>query len=139
MTRFILDASVSLAWFIDGTVPELASRVRRSLEGGSRAVVPPLWRLEVANGFAMAERRRDLDPHFVDRCLDDLEGLMASVIDEAATLISLRHVHSVARSFGLSAYDATYLEIARREHLPLATLDRALSHAATKAGVPLVH
>jgi predicted nucleic acid-binding protein len=138
LKRFVLDASVSLAWFLDNPVPDLAIRVRRSLESGSHAVVPPLWRLEMANGFAVAERRRDLDASFADRCLDDIEGLMASVIDESAVAISLRHAHSVARTFRLSAYDAAYLETARREHLPLATLDKQLLAAATKAGIDTV-
>jgi predicted nucleic acid-binding protein len=62
---------------------------------------------------------------------------MASVIDESAAAISLRQAHSVARSFRLTAYDAAYLETARRDHLPLATLDRALGEAAAKAGIPL--
>ena len=138
MNQFILEASVSLAWFLDSPVPDLAIRVRRSLESGSRAIVPPLWFLEMANGFAIAERRGNLAVAFTDRCLRDVEGLMASVIDESTTAISLRQAHSVARSFKLSAYDAAYLETARREHLALATLDRALGDAATKAGVPLL-
>lgn len=137
MSQFVLDASVSLAWFLDSPVPDLAVRVRRSLETGSRALVPPLWCLEMANGFAIAERRGNLIVSFADRCLSDVEKLMASVIDESTTAVSFRQAHSVARSFRLSAYDAAYLETARREHLPLATLDRALGDAATKAGVPL--
>ena len=136
MKRFVLDASVSLAWFLDSPVPDLAIRARQSLENGSHATVPPLWRLEVANGFAVTERRGALTASFVDRCLHDIEGLMASVIDESATAISLRQALSVARTFRLSACDAVYLETARRELLPLATLDRALGEAATKAGIP---
>lgn len=137
MSQFVLDASVSLAWFLDSPVPNLAIRVRRSLESGSHAIVPPLWRLEMANGFAVAERRGTLSISVADRCLSDVERLMASVIDESATAISFRQAHTVARSFRLSAYDAAYLETARREHLPLATLDHALGDAAAKAGVPL--
>ena len=139
MKHFVLDASVSLAWFLDNPVPDLAIRVRRSLDGGSRAIVPSLWRLEMANGFAVAERRGDLALSFADRCLNDIEALMASVVDESAEVISFRQAHSVARQFRLTAYDAAYLETARREHLPLATLDRALGEAAKKAGVPIFH
>jgi predicted nucleic acid-binding protein len=137
LKHFVLDASVSLAWFLDNPVPDLAIRVRQSLDGGSRAVVPHLWHLEMANGFAVAERRGDLSTSFADRCLDNIEGLMASVVDESAEVISFRQVHSVARLFRLTAYDAAYLETARREHMPLATLDRALGEAAKKAGVQL--
>jgi len=35
----------------------------------------------------------------------------------------------------LTVYDACYLELARREGLPLATLDKSLRAAATKAGI----
>ena len=122
MAEFVLDASVSLAWFVGSPVPDLASRMRRSLEDGSSATVPPLWRLEIANGFAVSERRGALTASF-DRCLDDIEGLMASVIVESATAISLRQALSVARTFRLSAYDALYLETERRNfsHWPLWT------------------
>jgi len=43
---------------------------------------------------------------------------------------------NLARQHGLTEYDATYLELALREGLPLATLDSKLEAAATAAGVP---
>ncbi|MGA8431827.1 MAG: type II toxin-antitoxin system VapC family toxin [Candidatus Sulfotelmatobacter sp.] len=107
------------------------------MASGSFAVVPALWRLEMANGFATAERRGDLTASHGDRCLDELEGLMVSVIESSTLEASLRQSLSVARTLRLSAYDAVYLETARREHLPIATLDRALGQAATKSGIPL--
>jgi predicted nucleic acid-binding protein len=139
LKRFVLDASVSLAWFLDDPVPGLAQRLRRSLENGSRALVPLLWHLEMANGFAIGQRRGILSESRFDRCLDDVEGLMASVIENSAATISLRQALSVAHGFGLTAYDAAYLETARREHLPLATLNRQLKAAASKAGVVILH
>jgi predicted nucleic acid-binding protein len=138
LKRFVLDASVSLAWFVDDPIPDLAVKVRRGLENGSSAMVPTLWHLEMANGFALAERRGAMTPAIADRCLDDVERLLASVIDSSTVAVSARQAHSVARAFGLTAYDAVYLETARRERLPLATLDRTLGRAAAQAGVPLV-
>jgi predicted nucleic acid-binding protein len=38
--------------------------------------------------------------------------------------------------FGLSSYDATYLELAMRRSLPLAAKDGRLSDAARAAGLP---
>lgn len=137
MNRFVLDASVALAWFLDNPVADLAVQVRASLENGSHALVPALWHSEIANGFVIAERRGALTASFTDRCLDDIERLMSSVIETSASVISLRQAFASGRSFRLSAYDAIYLETARREHLPLATLDHALSVAAAKAGVAL--
>jgi predicted nucleic acid-binding protein len=138
LNRFVLDASVGLAWFLDNPVPDLAARLRRGLREGKLAVVPELWRLEVANGFATAERHRDLVPAFTDRCLANIEALMVSAIEQSTAEISLRQALSVARAFRLSAYDAVYLETARREGLPLATLDRQLATAAANAGVQIV-
>ena len=57
MTRFVLDASVALAWFVDHPVAAYAVRVRKSLARDAQAVVPGLWHLEMANGLAVAERR----------------------------------------------------------------------------------
>jgi predicted nucleic acid-binding protein len=138
LKRFVLDASVSLAWFVDDPVPDLAVKVRQNLASDSTAVVPSLWQLEMANGFIIAERRRAITPAFVDRCLKDIEDLLSSVIDITGMSLTLRQAHVLAQSFTLTAYGAVYLETARREHLPLASLDRALIEAAMKAGVPLV-
>ena len=138
MKRFVLDASVSLAWFVDDPIPDFAAHARRLLQTGSTAVVPLLWHLEMANGLVIAERRGALTRGLLDRGLDDVEGLTASVIESSSVMVSVRQAHASARTFGLTAYDAFYLEIARREHLPLATLDRALTRAAAHAGVPLL-
>jgi predicted nucleic acid-binding protein len=137
LSRFVLDVSIGLAWFLDDPVPDLATSVRQHLRDGSRALVPSLWVLEMANGFATVQRRGALAASFIDRCLNDIEVLLSSVIDHSASAISIRQAFSVANAFRLTAYDATYLEMARTEHLPLATLDRALGEAATRAGVSL--
>jgi predicted nucleic acid-binding protein len=42
----------------------------------------------------------------------------------------------VARTHALSSYDASYLELALRRRVPLATLDGRLKDAAKTAGVP---
>jgi predicted nucleic acid-binding protein len=137
LSRFVLDASVSLAWFLDRPVPELAVKVWQQLQQGARAIVPTLWTVEMANGFATAERRGALARLNLDRCLSDIEMLMGGAIEYAATAVSIRHTFGAASAFRLTAYDAVYLEMARAEHLPLATLDRDLIAAAAVAGVPL--
>jgi len=138
VSRFVLDTSVSLAWFLDRPVSRPAVQVWHSLQQGSRAVVPALWLLEMANGFATAERRGALTRSDIDRCLTDIDVLMASSVDYSTSVISLRQAFAGASGFRLTAYDAVYLETARAEHLPIATLDRALADAAQKAGVRLL-
>jgi predicted nucleic acid-binding protein len=137
LSGFVLDASVGLAWFLDKAVPPLASQAWRSLQRGDRAVVPLLWILEMANGFVTAERRGALSRSNIERCFSEIEILLTTSVDLADNPISIRQAFSTASAFGLTAYDATYLEMARREGLALATLDRDLISAAKKAGVTL--
>jgi predicted nucleic acid-binding protein len=137
VNRFVLDASVALAWFLDRPLPPLAARARQSLLSGGRAVVPALWHLEMANGFVVAERRGLLEAADVGACLEEIERLLMQAIESSSFMISLRQTFSTARIFHLSAYDAAYLDVAREEHLALATLDQSLREAAVRAGVEI--
>jgi len=134
--RFVLDASVALAWFLDDPVSAYAIELKHALRHG-RALIPPLWTLEVANALAVAERRGNLTADQVVRCLSIVEQLLIESVDTSAQVIPLRQVLTTARSFRLTAYDAIYLETARSEGIPLATLDKALRAAAPRAGVDL--
>ena len=139
MTRFVLDASVTLRWLLDQPVPAFAERVKGFILSGSRAVVPALWHLEIANALAIAERRRILTVAELEECLDEFQELVDHSVDTHLALISTRQVLNVARSFRITAYDGAYLHLAIREQLPLATLDDKLRGAASQAGVTLVH
>jgi len=135
---FVLDASVALRWFLDRAVPPYAARVRQLLLAGSRAVVPALWNLEMANALAVAERRSVLASDDVDRAAASIEQLVLQALDVDAAAVSVRNSLATARAFNLSSYDAVYLDLARREKLPLATLDDHLRAATTRAGVALL-
>lgn len=137
MIGFVLDASVALAWLLDRPVPAYATRVRQELLAGTRAVVPALWHLEVANGLAVAERRRILTATDADEALTVLNQLAGHFLETDSDLVPMSSAFAAARMHFLSAYDAVYLELARRLHLPLATLDLPLKAAATKAGIEL--
>jgi predicted nucleic acid-binding protein len=138
LKKFVLDASVSLAWFVDGPVPPFAERVRDLLLGGARCVVPALWHLEMANGLAVAGRRGILNRSDCEHCLTQLELLMNQVIESDSDSLSVRRAYVIARDNKISAYDAAYLEIALRLRLPLATLDKQLAAAAPGAGVAIL-
>lgn len=137
-SQFVLDASVVLAWVLDRPVPDYALELQKDLLNGKRGLVPALWHLEIANGLAMAERRRDLSASDVDAALEQIERVATSRLDTETSLVGLRDALASARALQLTAYDAVYLELARREGLPLATLDHRLRAAAGKAGVPLL-
>lgn len=138
MIGFVLDASVALRWFLDKPVPAYANRVKQFFLRGVRAVVPALWPLELSNSLAVAERRSILTSADVDQAVIDIEQLVAQAVDIDGDVISTRRSLATARAFQLSAYDAVYLDLARRQRLPLATLDDKLRAAAGRAGVQLL-
>lgn len=125
----VLDPSLALSWYFeDERIQATDDLLDQVAEVG--AIVPSLWRLEIANGFQMAIRRKRIDAAYRDNALAQLAVLPITVESDTndyawTTLLQL------ADRFNLTAYDAAYLELAQRRKLPLATLDRQL-HAACK-------
>ena len=105
---------------------------------GSRGVVPALWHLEMANAIVVAARRRLLSAADVDQALREIEQLIGLALDTDSTFVSVRHACGPARTLNLSAYDATYLNLAKAEGIPLATLDNQLRVAARQEGVQIL-
>jgi predicted nucleic acid-binding protein len=60
------------------------------------------------------------------------------VVDADTATQCLAGILDVARRYQLSSYDASYLELALRKQVPLATFDRELIRAARQAGVELL-
>lgn len=137
MTRFVLDASVALAWVVDSNPDPYAAQVRRRIQSGEQPVVPELWRLEIVNALAMVERRGTLSADAVDAGLQFFENFLATHAEVTAALLPMREDLRLARELHLTSYDAAYISLAQRDGLPLATLDKRLRTAAAKAGVKL--
>lgn len=133
---FVLDNSVTMRWFFgDGKPQELAyaAKVLDALKV-TNAIVPVTWGLEVANVIARAEAKSLVTEARSGAFLALLEDVDINV--DAATFVqALSGTLQLARRYKLSAYDASYLELALRRGLPLATLDEDLQKAAKKAGV----
>ena len=129
----MVDASVALAWCFPDEASEYADRVLVALKGQT-LVVPAVWGLEIANALLTGERRKRLKQPEILRFVALLEGL-SILQDGQAVSESVNNVLPLARDYGLSAYDAAYLELAIRHDVPLATLDRNLQKAAKRAGI----
>jgi predicted nucleic acid-binding protein len=99
------------------------------------AVVPPLWRVEVANGLQSAIRRSRISRRYRDESLADLRLLPIEIDSESDARVWTSTL-TLADRFGLSVYDACYLELAQRRGLPLATLDARLISAGAALGLP---
>jgi predicted nucleic acid-binding protein len=97
-------------------------------------VAPAVWPLEVANVLLVAERRRRITRAEAARFLELLGNLPVAVerTDEQNVLPVLL---GLGREHRLSSYDASYLHLAMRERLRLATRDAALRAAARAVGV----
>ena len=136
MSRFVLDASLTLAWCFEDEVSPLADSVLDSL-GVEGALAPAIWPLEVANALLVAERRKRMSRARMSGVLRIVKNLPVTV-DDARPDRAFEGLLDLARAHGLSVYDASYLELALREGLPLATLDDGLQRAARQTGVKLV-
>jgi predicted nucleic acid-binding protein len=136
VTGFVIDASVALAWCFDDEATA-ASRALLDRFGQERAEVPSLWHLELANALALSERRRRITAARVSEFIDLIDGLPI-VVDPETPARALGAVLALARREGLSAYDASYLELAMRRGVPLATKDGPLAQAAQRVGVSLL-
>jgi predicted nucleic acid-binding protein len=132
--RFVVDTSVVMAWCFKDEGTPYADRVLESLTAAS-ALVPPIWPLEVVNVLLAAERRKRLTEADSLRFITLLNQLPIRVELPSSTESLMIRILPMARKYGLSSYDASYLDLAMRNGLPLATLDKKLQAAATKAKV----
>lgn len=136
--NFVLDASVTMAWLLGDAKPadrNYAQSVLNALKNPDiRAGVPVTWALEVANVLARGESK-----HLISEAQSEafVEMLSSAPVqpDPATFTTALSATLQLARRYRLSSYDASYLELALRNALPLATLDADLNKAARKAGV----
>jgi predicted nucleic acid-binding protein len=132
----VLDSSVTLArlWNDETTDP-----VRHVFElvVDTGAWVPSLWKLEVANALELDIRRGRHISEFRDGALADL-ALLPIRIDSETDRQAWGATLGLAEKHRLTLYDAAYLELAVRRHLPLATLDRRLRTAAENEKIRLL-
>jgi predicted nucleic acid-binding protein len=132
----VIDASLTMAWYFeDESTPDTDQLLDLVAKDG--AVVPGLWRLEVANAFQTAIRRRRIDVSYRDASLAEL-GFLPITTDVDTDSYAWSAILRLAERFLLSTYDAAYLELAHRRGLPLATLDRDLWKAASALSVELL-
>jgi len=133
---FVLDASVALAWcFPDETNTYADTLLRRLAHDVAR--VPAIWPLEVANALVVGVRRQRLSQDQAHEAFHLLRELPIEV-DELMWSRTFEVTGPLAIMLGLSAYDAAYVELAKRHQCPLATTDARLEHAAKTQGIRIL-
>jgi predicted nucleic acid-binding protein len=135
--NFVLDSSLTAAFLLEDEATTETDEILDSFGTGTIAIVPALWRWEVANLLLMAERRKRIGSADVLRHLAQLKKMPIEVDDEALDQ-TWNSTSQLARKHLLTAYDAAYLEIAIRRTLGLGSLDTGLRKAAKAERVPLL-
>ena len=133
VTGFVLDCSVTLGAFFEDEQDAYSLAVWQSL-ADAQAVVPALWHLEMGNILSRALRAGRITPQALDECWQNLAQVGLQTVPVAG---QARHWTQRAADWGLTAYDACYLDTALVQRLPLATTDKQLADAARRIGVPL--
>ncbi|HEX3883297.1 MAG TPA: type II toxin-antitoxin system VapC family toxin [Stellaceae bacterium] len=132
----VLDSSAALAWIYPDETTEAIRRVFDAV-ADEGCVVPAPWRLEVANGLTFGLRRGRITAAFRTDALNVLDMLPISIDPETGA-----HAWSttlqVADRFGLTLYEASYVELAQRHSLELATLDIKMRDAAHALGLDVI-
>jgi predicted nucleic acid-binding protein len=136
VSDFVLDASLALQWFLEDEADRKYSLSILESLSEKRALVPLLWFYEVGNGLLMAHRRKRISFEQVDGFLTRLKSLPIDAAQQTPT--EILELPALAREHGLTNYDATYLALAKRFGLPLATVDSDLRKASDAVGVILV-
>ncbi len=135
MIGVVVDASIALAWCFPDETSDYADGVLVALEGET-ILVPAIWSLEIANAVLVGERKKRLNQPDVRQFTTLLKSL-SLVQDLQPVGETMDNVLPLAREYGLSTYDAAYLELSIRHGIPLATHDRNLQKAAQRAGIEI--
>jgi predicted nucleic acid-binding protein len=133
--QFVVDNSVVISWCFKDETNNYADTVLDRLTE-LVAVVPPIWPLEVVNVLLVAERQKRLSESDSIRFLTLLSQLPIFVEYERSEM--MKELLALARSHNLSSYDASYLDLAMRKGVPIATLDNKLIEAAKRIDVPIL-
>lgn len=136
MSDLVLDASVAMCWLFEDQATAYTDSILDRLAGGQQARAPAIWPFEIGNVLVVAERRKLITPAQSAAFLAATSELPIRTAHNGVDR-AVREVFEIARRYRLSVYDASYLELAMRESLALATVDEPLRAAARAARVQL--
>lgn len=128
---FVVDCSVAARWLLPDEATPYTNAVF-DLLNKQDALVPALLLPEFANVFLKLARQRKLSREIAAGAVKRFAALGLEVDHNTP---EPERLFTLAEHYGLSAYDATYLELALRRGVPLACWDGGLKVAAEKAGL----
>ncbi len=133
---FVVDNSVIMTWCFKDENRQYSDFILDKLEYNT-AFVPSIWALELTNVLVVGERKKRINEAGSTRFMALLAELPI-IVDQESPERMLKEIFALARKHKLSSYDASYLDLAMRKGLPIATLDKALLEAAERSKVPVI-
>jgi predicted nucleic acid-binding protein len=133
MPALVIDSSLAAAWCFPDERTDYTNAILKAISAPLEAIAPSLWAYEVRNAVLLGLRRPRISDADALAFLESLKALPIRLVDP----ISYDDLLRLADRNGLTVYDAAYLDLAIREGLPLASLDKALCKAALDSNVVL--
>jgi predicted nucleic acid-binding protein len=134
--NFVVDNSVVMTWCFNDKANKYSDAILDSLNT-STAFVPSIWPLEVGNILLVAERRKRLREADSIRFIA-LIAELPIVIEQEQPERMMKDILALARKHKISTYDASYLDLAMRKGIPIASLDKDLRKAARRSRVAIL-
>ena len=125
---FVIDNSVVMAWCFEDEANAYSDGIQETLID-HKALVPAIWPLEVANVLLVAERKKRISKAHSGHFIALLSQLPIEVVPSVSDAV-FHEILALAREHSLSSYDASYLDLAIRKGLPIASQDKAILRAA---------
>lgn len=133
MATLVINASVASAWCFPDERTVYTHAVFLAVSSSVEPVAPHLWGYEIRNSVLIALRRGRISKADAQEFLAAMNELNVHLREPR----SYDELFKLANQYGLTVYDAAYLDLAVRESLPIASLDKQLNEAARNAGVPI--
>jgi predicted nucleic acid-binding protein len=137
MDAFVLDVSACVPWCCEDETTPASEEMLEWAINGSALHVPALWTWEILNAVGVVIRRRRISSDRGQAFLEQLAALNFK-IDRPPQIADFPRLHSLAAAHQLTAYDAAYLDLAKRVSLPLATRDDDVRRAALDEGIQIL-
>lgn len=132
MNQIVIDASVAITWCFKDEMTKRSIKLLKDLES-MQIIVPSIWYLEISNILLMAEKKGRISFANSIQFFNLLQDLDIEVDSETSDR-SFSAIFMLAHAEKLTSYDASYLELAMRLNVELATKDQALINAGKRLG-----
>ncbi len=125
----LVDANIYMAVILDE--PEKESII--DLTQNSEIVSPLVLPYEVGNALSAMFKRNRLTKAQIIECFDIYNTIPVRLVDA-----DIKDALQIASDFSIYAYDAYYLEIARRFKFNLLSLDKKMKSIASEMGIHIL-